>query len=92
MHWSVPGVGGSGLAVDVPTLPGAGDPERLHLDPTEGEPVTTRRKFTVRFDLQPAPEGGVRLAGIHLRPDEARGLADDIHDILDTQTSETESQ
>ncbi|MGW6035295.1 hypothetical protein ACWFOS_16715 [Gordonia terrae] len=54
--------------------------------------MTGRRKFTVRFDLQPAPEGGIRLAGVHLAAEEARGLADEIHDILDTQTSETESQ
>lgn len=49
--------------------------------------MTSRRKFTVRFDLQPAPEGGIRLAGIHLGPDEARGLADEIHDILESQAA-----
>lgn len=54
--------------------------------------MTSRRKFAVRFDLQPAPEGGIRLAGVHLRPDEARGLADVIHDILETQASDTETQ
>ncbi|TYQ10823.1 UNVERIFIED_ORG: hypothetical protein L601_002000000600 [Gordonia westfalica J30] len=47
--------------------------------------MTSRRKFTVRFHLEPAPEGGIRLAGVHLKPDEARGLADEIHDILDSQ-------
>lgn len=91
MHGAVPGVGRARLAVDLPTLPDAGDPERLHFNPTEGGAMTSRRKFTVRFDLQPAAEGGIRLAGIHLAADEARELADEIHDILETQASETET-
>ncbi|WP_431840290.1 hypothetical protein [Gordonia hongkongensis] len=50
--------------------------------------MTRRRRFAVRFDLQPAPEGGVRLAGIYLLPEEARELADEIHDLLDSQSVE----
>ncbi|QHD84414.1 hypothetical protein GR168_02655 [Gordonia sp. JH63] len=53
--------------------------------------MTRRRRFSVRFDLQPAAEGGIRLAGIYLATTEARELADEIHDILETQASETET-